>query len=148
MWSDGDEEVGLNDTPFIPAGIAVPALAPGQSFTAHYTVQSPPNVHGTLNVGLFADALGQTPQDNTAGEAASATLNGNLTVDVNVQALDPLRGADLSGTRISVDSAHEVHESGEDDTRPGWWARRGPRAMSGFTGFASPVDRGRSAWCG
>jgi len=57
------------------------------------------------------------------GRAASATLNGNLTLDVNVQALDPRRGADLSGTRISVDSAHEVHESGEDDTRPGWWAR-------------------------
>jgi len=57
------------------------------------------------------------------GKAASATLNGNLTVDVNVQALDPRRGADLSGSRISVDSAHEVHESGEDDTRPGWWAR-------------------------
>jgi len=72
------------------------------------------------------------------GKAASATLNGNLTVDVNVQALDPRRGADLSGTRISVDSAHEVHESGEDDTRPGWWAHLDvPRLQ---LRFAAPGD--------
>ena len=57
------------------------------------------------------------------GKAASATLLGNLVVEVRVRALDPSRGADLSGTRIAIDSAHAVHDSGEEDTRPGWWGR-------------------------
>jgi hypothetical protein len=67
------------------------------------------------------------------GKAASAALLGNLAVDVKVHALDPARGADLSGTRIAIDSAHEVHDSGEEDTRPGWWAHIGlPRVQLRF----------------
>ena len=93
--------------------------------------------------GMFAAHL-EGPIDHLAGsarvalsglraKAASATLTGNLAVDVTVRVLDPGRGADLSGTRISIDSAHEVHESGEEDTRPGWWARLGlPRVQLRF----------------
>jgi hypothetical protein len=67
------------------------------------------------------------------GRAASAALVGNLAADVKVHTLDPARGADLSGTRIAIDSAHEVHDSGEEDTRPGWWARIGlPRVQVRF----------------
>ena len=92
---------------------------------------------------MFAAHL-EGPIDHLAGsarvalsglraKAASATLTGNLAVDVTVRVLDPGRGADLSGTRISIDSAHEVHESGEEDTRPGWWARLGlPRVQLRF----------------
>src|SRR6185312_4890666 len=81
VWSEGDEQVGQNDAPFVTGGIAVPALAPGQTYTTHLTVQSPSNVHGTLNVGLFADVAGQTPQDNTAGGAASASLESDYAPD-------------------------------------------------------------------
>jgi hypothetical protein len=67
------------------------------------------------------------------GKAASATLVGDLAVDVKLRALDPARGADLSGTRITIYSAHEVHDSGEEDTRPGWWATIGlPRLQLRF----------------
>jgi hypothetical protein len=97
--------------------------------------------------GTFAAHL-EGPLDYLAGEArvalrdlrgkaASATLLGNLAVDVKLHALDPARGADLSGTRIAVDSAHEVHDSGEEDTRPGWWARIDlPRVQLRFAGKA------------
>ncbi|MFL5411864.1 MAG: hypothetical protein ACJ79D_10850 [Myxococcales bacterium] len=83
--------------------------------------------------GTFSAHL-EGPPDHLSGDArvalkgvrataASATLLGDVAVDLKVRALDPSRGADLSGTRIAVDSGRAIHDSGEEDTAPEWWGR-------------------------
>jgi hypothetical protein len=83
--------------------------------------------------GTFSAHL-DGPPDHLSGEArvalkgvraraASATLLGDVAVVVKVRALDPSRGADLSGTRIAVDRARAIHDSGAEDAAPDWWGR-------------------------
>jgi hypothetical protein len=55
--------------------------------------------------------------------AQGVTVAGDLSLDVDVQAFDPLHGADLSGTRLSVAGAHLINPGGEMDAAPGWWGR-------------------------
>jgi hypothetical protein len=82
------------------------------TFSAH--LDGPPDrLSGEARVGL----------KGVRARAASATLLGDVAVDVKVHALDPSRGADLSGTRIAVDSARAIHDSGEEDAAPDWWGR-------------------------
>jgi hypothetical protein len=50
-------------------------------------------------------------------------LRADVAVDAAVRELDPLRGGDLSGTRIRVDDGRLVDRGGEEDAAPGWWAR-------------------------
>jgi YD repeat-containing protein len=81
VWSDEDNDLGKNSAQLIPGGISVPALAPGQSFTAHYTVVSPATIHGMFTVGLIADAFAQTPQDNTTPARALAHITSDYPAD-------------------------------------------------------------------
>jgi hypothetical protein len=74
VYSTDEADVSADDPQLVSGGIAVPALAPGQSFTAAYTVVIPATVHGLTYVNLIADVKQTTPQDNTLEETALAYI--------------------------------------------------------------------------
>jgi hypothetical protein len=81
------------------------------------------------------------------GRAEGVVVGGDLSLDIRVAALDPLHGADLSGTRLSVGSAHLINPGGEMDAAPGWWGRfLFPRARLLFAP-APAVDADLTAHC-
>lgn len=55
--------------------------------------------------------------------AQERRIRGDVSFDASVRALDPLRGADLAGTKLVVASAQLVHSNGVADAAPGWWGR-------------------------
>ena len=74
----------------------------------------------------------QGPADALAGKIALAvkggqaridglTLRADATVDVNVRAFDPLRGADLAGTHVAIRRGRLINPGGEEDTAPDWF---------------------------
>jgi len=74
----------------------------------------------------------QGPPDALAGKIALAVKGGQARVDglilradtsvgFNVRALDPLRGADLSGTHVAIRRGRLINPGGEEDTAPDWF---------------------------
>ncbi len=79
------------------------------SFRAH--VEGPPTrLHGSANVFLSRIHV----------SARGITVRGDARVDARIAAFDPRRGADLSGTRVSVDEGRLVPDQ---EISPGWWGR-------------------------
>ena len=61
--------------------INVPAIAPGQTWTGNYTVDTPPNVYGSLNVGVIADVTNATPQVSNLYETDQAAIEADYPPD-------------------------------------------------------------------
>jgi len=93
--------------------------------------------------GAFAAHL-EGPMDQLAGWARASlaemtvrahgeVIHGAAILDARVAALDPWRGADLSGTLLRIDGANVLHDNGTADAAPDWWGRFGfPRAELRF----------------
>ncbi|HZR11369.1 MAG TPA: hypothetical protein VFA79_22485 [Myxococcales bacterium] len=79
------------------------------SFAAH--LEGPLHrLRGTAHVSLRRLAVA----------ARGVNVRGDSRVDARIADLDPWRGADLSGTRITVDQGRLVPDQ---EIGPGWWAR-------------------------
>ena len=85
---------------------------------------------GSVGFGLRLSG----PPDALAGKIGLAVKSGqarvdglviraDTTVDLNVRAFDPLRGADLSDTRVAIRHARLINPGGEEDTAPDWWGQ-------------------------
>ena len=93
--------------------------------------------------GTFVAQL-EGPPDRLRGSARGSisqalvrahgeTFRGDVEVDAQIAALDPKRGADLSGTRLSIDRAKLLHADGSADAEPDWWGHfLFPRAQVRF----------------
>ena len=113
VWTDSDEDASPNDAPLVAGGINVPALAPGQTFTGHYTVLTPDTSHGALTLGLFADVGGTTPQSST--NSSFATLN--VEADYPPDALQP-NGTLLNATQLGGLTGVTITESNLTTSTP------------------------------
>ena len=70
--------------------------------------------------------------------ARGVNVRGDARVDARIADLDPWRGADLSGTRISVDDGRLVPDQ---EIGPGWWGRAVlPRARVRFDTLRLDAD--------
>ena len=74
-------------------------------------------------------------------------VRGGLSLDARVLALDPSRGADLSGTSVEVRSAQLVLPDGSTDASPDWWGRATLDRAQLRWGDRTMLDADASAQC-
>jgi hypothetical protein len=93
--------------------LAVARIDSGHGAFALHLAGSPNRLSGWIRASLTGLRI----------RAQRLAIRAEATVDAAVQGFDPSHGADLSGTRISIDEGRLVDAGGEEDTAPGWWAR-------------------------